>query len=69
VAALREQPRFATTRFRVLDLDDAAETLKERGEAQRRCGRKAAELFIGFLEGEKAQGAFDFGDAQNSPHQ
>ena len=146
VAALREQPRFATTRFRVLDLDDAVATLQERGagqvfylhtgewrlyydlslnhytmkvwlnaqlepaaqvaadrgtlslperlwkgsctfrgpataqpieawranggallhevlaEAQRRCGRKAAELFVGFLAGGDPQGAFDFGD-------
>ena len=31
-------------------------------EAQRQCGRKAAELFIDFLDGGDPQGAFDFGD-------
>jgi hypothetical protein len=151
VAALREQPRFATTRFRILDLDDAVATLQERGagqvfylhtgewrlyydlsldhyvmkvwlnaqlepaaqavagqgtfalperlwkgsctfrgpataqpieawrandgallhevlaEAQQRCGRKAAELFVEFLEGGDAQGAFDFGDLPKKP--
>jgi hypothetical protein len=36
-------------------------------EAQQRCGRKAAELFVEFLEGGDAQGAFDFGDLPKKP--
>lgn len=31
-------------------------------EAQQRCGRKAADLFVEFLEGGEPQGAFDVGD-------
>jgi len=36
-------------------------------EAQQRCGQKAADLFVEFLEGGEAQGAFDFGDLPKEP--
>jgi len=36
-------------------------------EAQRRCGQKAADLFVEFLEGGEPQGAIDFGDLPKQP--
>ena len=36
-------------------------------EAQQRCGRRAADLFVEFLEGGEAQAAFDFGELPKQP--
>jgi hypothetical protein len=42
--------------------DDGALLHETLAEAQRRCGRRVAELLVAFLERGEEQGAFDEGD-------